>query len=322
MNRLVQKLEGIEQCNYPLHSRVHGLRSLKAQNSSWYVKREDELGFGICGSKIRKYRTLIPFLRKYSEVVVIGSQLSNHVLGITQLLIENGIKPVLFVKKAASRELRGNLLFLHSIMPKDSLHIITKESVDEAAEEYAGTKEGVFVLKEGGDIFPSFLGALTLPIDIAHNQRELGWEFDHILVDSGTGLTASALILGSACLKLKAHIHVLLVAGNEIEFMRSFAARAEQFKGWFGGDISRQSYSLEVPALAKSFGAHNATLFDYMVRTMRAEGFFLDPIYSGKLFFHAQKLSEGDHLRGNVLLIHSGGALTLSGFDEQLIKAH
>src|ERR1700761_5279772 len=80
---------------YATHSRVHSLRSFLFSGTTCYVKRDDELGFGVSGSKIRKYCSLIPFFlnQGIQEVVVIGNAYSNHVLSLVQLLIENQLSP-------------------------------------------------------------------------------------------------------------------------------------------------------------------------------------------------------------------------------------
>ena len=49
--------------SFPLQTRVHPLHSFKRLNSNVFVKRDDETGFGIGGSKFRKYASLIPFLK-------------------------------------------------------------------------------------------------------------------------------------------------------------------------------------------------------------------------------------------------------------------
>lgn len=87
---LQEKIKKEPHADYSFSSRVHALTSFfQAQDTKCYVKRDDELGFSISGSKLRKYRMLLPYLRSqgYLEVVVIGSSFSNHVLGIVQLLI-------------------------------------------------------------------------------------------------------------------------------------------------------------------------------------------------------------------------------------------
>src|SRR5579883_147233 len=108
--------------DYPTHSRVHPLREFPCV----FVKRDDELGFGISGSKFRKYRCLIPQLREKKEVIVLGGPSSNHVLSLTQLLIENGIQPILYLKGPPPVHTGGNFHYLQMLVPSSSIQWIPK----------------------------------------------------------------------------------------------------------------------------------------------------------------------------------------------------
>ncbi len=307
---LQQKLSLEPQMAYPCHSRVHPLRTLP----SCFIKREDELSFGLSGSKFRKYRLLIPSLLRggCKEVVLIGSPFSNHILSLSQLLIESGIKPTLFLKGAAPLKAKGNFFFLEMLSP--SIHWVAKSNwrgVDQLAESYAQERSGCIVIPEGGALFSAFLGALTLPLDILQNEEELGLQFDEIFIDAGTGVTAIALLLGFSFFKRVTQVAILRAAGTEEEFMKQLGHFHAEFERWLDKACPFPShFETFEPLIAPSFGSTNQTLFDFLRKMAKEEGFFLDPIYSGKLFYSLPK----DPPSGNRLIIHSGGALTLSGF--------
>lgn len=306
------------QEDYPTKSRIHLLKSFHQENC--FVKREDELGFGISGTKFRKYKFLIPILRRYKKIAVVGTPFSNHTLGITQLLVENQIHPILFLKKSFSTQLKGNFLFLNLLIPSSSIQWIEAKNwgnIEQIASDFIG-KEG-FVLNEGARVFPAFLGALSLPMDIIRNEQENGLSFDHIFIDVGMGYSASALILGFAYLKKQSHLHLLLLADHQQVFLDQLYQLKDCFEKWLDQTIETlPSLTTYYPSLAPSFGSINRKIFAYTIEMGHQEGFFLDPIYSSKLFYEAQKIIETNPLQGKVLVIHSGGALTLSGFQEQL----
>lgn len=314
---LQKKLESEKQNNYPCTSRVHPLRSFWG-STTCYVKREDELGFGISGSKFRKYRTLIPFLKDYLEVIVLGGPFSNHVLGITQLLIENQIRPTLFLKGRMPIQSVGNFFFLQKLISPSSIHWISNRDwplVHEIAQEYANERDHAFILPEAAAIFPSFLGALTLPLDIVRNEKEMNFHFDHVFTDAGSGWQAAALLLAFSFIEKITHHHILLVAGTKNEFLNTLQTLHAEFESWLGMDCPfPHQYECTFPSSAKSFGSTNSALFQFIFGFAKQEGFFLDPIYSGKLFFHAKEQLQHESFKGNTLLIHSGGALSLSGF--------
>ena len=328
LDLIQNKLSKIPQNNYPVNSRIHPLSSFS--NSSEicpYIKRDDELGFGISGIKFRKYRTLIPFLLQEGciEAIVIGGAFSNHVLSITQLLLENGIKPTLFLKGPAPLQKKGNFLFLQMLVPNNSIHWVPKDNwseIDHLVAAYASSKEKVIIIPEGAPFFQGFLGALTLPLDIIRNESEMGLSFDHLFLDVGTGFSAAALLLAFAFLQKSTTCHCLLIAGTEDDFLKQLKRLHGEFEKWLGVNFPfpTQFNCLGSP-IAPSFGSTNRELFDFIIQTSRKEGFFLDPIYSGKVFHRAKQMMDSNQIQGNVLLIHSGGALTLAGFQENIAKS-
>lgn len=313
---LKEKLALEPQENYPTTSRVHPLNSF---SKNCFVKREDELGFGISGSKYRKYRTLIPFLcaQNCNEVVILGGAFSNHVLGISQLLIEKGLKVTLFLKGERPQEAKGNFLYLQKLIPDNQMLFIPKREWGQAlnkAHAYAGPR--TFVLEEGASLFPAFLGVLMLPLDILRNEQEIGLHFDHLFIDAGTGLTAVALLLAFTFLNKSIECHILLVADTESAFRKCLAEMHARFENWLGHPCPfPKNFTCSLPTCAKSFGSTNTEMMKFINETAQKEGLFLDPIYSAKLFYHAKKLLLRQKLEGNTLLLHSGGALSLSGFD-------
>jgi 1-aminocyclopropane-1-carboxylate deaminase len=322
-NDLIEKIKCVPQASYPVHSRIHRLKSYDGKQTTFFVKREDELGFGISGSKIRKYRTLIPYLLSegYEAVVVIGSLNSNHVLSFCQLLIENQIKPLLFLRGDPARDLHGNGLLLSQLIPFKTIRWFSKEewkNAEQLAEEYAKSSTSkTFVLHEGGSVIQAFPGALTLPLDILRNEEEEHFSFDHIFIDSGTGLMAISLILAFSWLKKQTQIHVVLIAGEEEEFLGKLQFFHTQFEELIGGKTSfPHHFTLYKPE--QDFGKIKQTLFDDIKTLARTEGFLTDPIYTIKLFNVAKKTEK--NLKGNVLINHSGGTLSLMGFQDRMRK--
>lgn len=308
-------LATIEQEDYPVHSRVH-----KLHQTDCYVKREDELGCILSGSKIRKYRSLIPHLKQkgVKKLALIGSQYSNHILGLSSLLIENQIAPELFLLKSHDQELVGNALFTHLLVPKAQIHYIERAMWPHVHD--IASKTGLEVIPEGGATKECLPGLLTLPLDIIANEQSLGLQFAHILIDSGTGITAAALIACFGLLLKRVTVHVMLAAGTVAEFHE----RVIEAKNALGILVKQEvsllpEYVLHAPPVAKSFGATSEGIFATIKEVGQKEGIFLDPIYSSKLYLLQKKLLEQKVLSSPVLLIHSGGVFSLAGFQNRLI---
>ncbi|MFA6302344.1 MAG: 1-aminocyclopropane-1-carboxylate deaminase, partial [Legionella sp.] len=155
-----------------------------------------------------------------------------------------------------------------------------------------------FVLTEGASVAQALPGAKTLATDIIRNEEELGLKFQHIFVDAGTGFSATALIDGLAEYNHQAHVYVLILA-NQPQYLTPKATNYVRF----------------YPQTAKAFGSLNQAIKQEMQRLAREEGLLTDPVYSAKLFYESRRYIETNQLQGPVLIIHSGGLLTLTGFE-------
>ncbi len=327
LQQLQDCLSAIPQVSYPMHSRVHSLQSFLFPFTSCYVKRDDELGFGISGSKIRKYRTLIPyFIQKgIQEVILIGSAYSNHILSLQQLLVENGLRSTLFLRGDSTSSLQGNSLLTSLFIPPSSIHWLSKKewhSVESQAYFYAKQQpHTTFVLPEGGVSVEALPGALTLPLDVQDNEKEKGVHFDHILIEAGTGFTASALILGLNWLERPTTVHVVLLAEDSVAFLSQLKRCHAMFLELMQDSCPfPQNFALHMPQLTGNFGKTKRFLFEAIAQLARDEGFLTDPIYTAKLFIESRCLLTQGKMQGNVLIHHSGGALTLMGFQDRLQK--
>lgn len=323
---LKQKIISIT--SYIPHSRVHVLKTFNGSPSTSKVKRDDELGFGISGSKWRKYISLIPHLlnEHYQEALVIGSSYSNHVLGISQLLIENRIKPTLFLLGDPSRKRQGNLLLTSLLVPESQIQWLSHKEwlqVEALAANYIQENPlRTALIPEGACMQAALPGALTLALDILENEEKAKEEFQHIFIDAGSGLTAIATILAFTWLNKKTLLHVLLLADNEEQFLAKLKLFQKVFEQFIQVQLDWMNllaqFRLHKPTIARSFGSVNTAILTHIQFLAREEGFFTDPIYSANLFLEAKKIIDTQALAGNVLVIHSGGALTLMGFQKEL----
>ena len=313
-----------------LNSRVHRLRSFEVADGNCYVKRDDELGFGVSGTKVRKYSSFLPsFLKeKPNEAVIIGSAYSNHVLSLSQLLKENGIEPILFLLGDPECKLQGNLLLTALIAELKNIHWVSRgkwDAIDQIASEYASKRLGdnvrAIVVPKGANCASALPGAITLALDVLRNEEELGIEFDHLFIDSGTGLTACALLLAFALMGKKTFIHIVMVAGGKEEFMQTLSERKTDLEALLAQTLpSPTLFNLYLPSVAPSFGAVNAQIFNTVAELAKKEGFITDPVFTAKLFHEGKKIISEQGLKGNILFIHSGGGLGLTGFQNEMAK--
>lgn len=295
-----------------LSSRVHRLKHFPDEGSTCYVKRDDELGCGISGSKLRKYASLLPFLiaKEIRHLIIIAGPQSNNLLAALQLAREFQLKVTAFLIQPWKLELQGNYKLSRLFLEEQEIVWVARNDwshVNELAFKYLhGLRESGFVLYEGASVPEAMQGALTLADDIICNENVLGLIFQHIFIDAGTGFSAAALIKRLMELNHPALIHVLLLADNEEQFLN-------KLNQWIG--LIPNNFCCFYPTIAKAFGSVNQTIKKEVKRLAKEEGILADPIYAAKLFFESRKRIQMEQLKGNVLIIHSGGTLTVSAFN-------
>ncbi|MBI2471375.1 MAG: pyridoxal-phosphate dependent enzyme [Planctomycetes bacterium] len=304
-----------------LQSRIHRLRWFG--RSDIWVKRDDELSFGVSGTKLRKHASVIPYLKQQGieEVVVIGGSNSNNVLSAAQTLTENNIKITPFLLGPPSQR-RGNVKLLSLFVDDCEIHWIPRSQwadCDRLANCYVEERKAsgikICVLPEGAHHPLALPGSLSILVDILRNENEAGVRFDHIFIDAGTGMVAQSLLAGAAAIGRKTVFHVVVLAGSCEEFQSGLSKVIQYTEAFLGVSLgSLPEYHLYYPATARSFGSTNKTIFSEIKRIAREDGILTDPVYSAKLFLTARQAILDKKLGGNVLLVHSGGGLALTGF--------
>lgn len=290
-----------------------------------WVKRDDENGF-LGGSKRRKYASLLPWLEQegYRQVALTGGSNSNHVPACLSLLRERGIGASLFLKLSRKESANGNLLLTRLLATGAAIHWIHAADwphAEEMAAEWAAMQSPpAYAIPEGGSCAPAIPGALSLAYDICRNEAALGFQFDHIWVDSGTGFMASLLAIGLAGVGHPATLHVVLLAGDQDEFRQRLQHWRETAAAQYGLLLSEEPrYELHKPASASAFGSVNNTVRKELRRTTAISGILCDPVYTAKLFM---TLRDNFHrYQGRQLVIHGGGTSGLMGWGDFLLEA-
>ena len=201
-------------------TRIHRLGSLSTPLAKAWLKREDEAGFGISGSKKRKYASLLPYLRQegIQTVGLIGGARSNHIVGLLQLLRERGFEIRLFLRESHAPARGGNAFLLGLLSRTEEIQWISKTDwprVENLARTYLDERtDNSYLVPEGGFCTPAIAGAATLLQDIERNEAAHDLSFDHIFVDAGTGFTACVLTLLNELRQRNSQLHIVRTAGT------------------------------------------------------------------------------------------------------------
>jgi 1-aminocyclopropane-1-carboxylate deaminase len=294
-----------------------------------WVLRDDELR-GFWGTKARKYMSIISYCLDHgiSHVLATGGINSNNLAGAATLCAEAGIQLTAFAindHHAPSQPVTGNRLLLRIALRPENLVLIERKDrhrVDALMTQLALTLEGrghkTLILPEGGGCTQAVLGAMTLAQEFTRQRPE--WPDpklpDHIFIDSGTGLSAAALAAGlfQWLDKPLPKLHVIQMAGFEEQILHAFTAWVTPVTGITWADVSGFT-RIYRPSKPRSYGATSAELFAFIKSTAQSHGIITDPVYSAKMFMRAFELIKGQHLKGRIVLIHTGGMSGLMGYN-------
>jgi len=157
-------------------------------------------------------------------------------------------------------------------------------------------------------------GSLSILLDILRNESESGITFDHVFIDSSTGMVAQSLLAGAAAINKKTKFHIVVLTGSFETFECGLNQIIQYTEDFLQDSIEFLSdYKLYYPAIANSLGGTERTIFRKIKSIAKNDGIFTDPVYSAKLFITAKQTIQDMSIDGNILLIHSGCTLALSG---------
>lgn len=289
-----------------------------------WIKRDDLTGFAMGGNKGRKLEYLMAdVLAKRAEVVVTcGASQSNFVRQLGAACSLFGIRCAAAVmdlpydastgkpERSKSISKSGNLL-LDEILGVE-LHQIPDGTWEDlyaharkVAEAYRIEGKNVFEIPIGGS---SPLGAYSFMI--AAEEVDRAGKFDWIVTASSSGSTYTGLAYafhGSASRV------VGISCDPEREVVDEIAALAEgldELTG-FGRQLAAQYLDIRFDYVGPGYGVPSDEGNASIQYVARAEGIFLDPIYSGKAFAGLTKMVRSREIRGRVLFWHTGGTPSL-----------
>ena len=262
-----------------------------------YVREE------LVGSyKARKYLSLLPWLKDqgYRRVYVRGSSHSTNVAQLGLLLREHGVEPV-YRMEGRGGPPAGNVLLNELIYGRGF------KTADDEAD---------FEIPEGGSCPQALAGSLGLVGSLVERAIEAERWVEDIYVDSGTGFTAAALLLGLAYFQLPCRVLVVSMTGqNRGDIEALVESYRKQTQRLLSVALSLPEFEVHLPPAGPSFGSVPASSLAEVADFARREGILVDPIYSAKLSLFYR---ESRCLERSALLLVSGGARELLCFQGPL----
>lgn len=273
-----------------------------------FIKRDDLLGDGVSGNKLRKLKYNVIEAQKmgYKTILTFGGAYSNHILAAS------------FIKKKYDIDVVG-VIRGEELLTKFSENPTLKAAYDNGMQLYFITredyrkKEGLLFIEKLEEKFGNFYllpegGTNELAVKGCEEiLDEDDFNFDYVACSVGTGGTVAGIINSSK--KSQKIIGFSALKGNFLE--DDVAALTDQ-ENW----IINTDYHFG------GYAKYDVTLIEFINEFKEKTGIQLDSIYNGKQMYGLIDLLKKGYFKKNtsILAIHTGGLQSIEGMNQLLKK--
>ncbi|MBP0598848.1 D-cysteine desulfhydrase family protein [Herbaspirillum sp. LeCh32-8] len=288
------------------------------------VKRDDLSGLAAGGNKVRKLEYLVADAIKQGATVLItaGAIQSNHVLQTVAAARKSGLRAVAVLHGKAPEKPSGNFLF--NTLLGAEIHYLDSDRFVEDVIGYMArcgddlTKQGekAYIVPVGGSNALGALGYVECARELAEQYRGAGQQPPEFLVTAtGSVGTYAGLVAGCAYYWPETKIAGIVVTTNYfaqrenvVTLTNETAKLAGIPRTWTADDLN-----LKYDYVGPGYGIRSDAGNKAIDRLARAEGIFLDPTYTGKVFAGLIGEVEKGAIPKNsrVLFVHTGGSTAL-----------
>ncbi|MGH8047979.1 MAG: D-cysteine desulfhydrase family protein [Chthoniobacterales bacterium] len=307
----IQRLAGLERS---LGAAAGGVRI--------FVKRDDVMGIGGGGNKLRKLEFLLgeAVAKGCDTFVTVGGVQSNHARLSAASAARMGLACELVLADVVARgdiEYRrnGNVL-LDGIFGATVHYVAGSSDPLEFARKRAAELEGLgrraYVVGSGGSSPVGCLGYAACAQEIAQQETELGETFARIVIPNGSSGTHAGLAAGFAAMgrdpKQVRSFAVLREAGDARNVTLD-EARATLALLDADASLSEDAIDVSNDQRGAGYGIPTQAGLDAIRTLARTEGLLIDPVYGGKAFAGVlADIRAGVYRPGDaVLFIMTGG---------------
>lgn len=297
-----------------------------------YIKRDDQTGSEWSGNKCRKLEFTAMEAKENgcNLLITCGGIQSNHCRATVSVATYLGMKSAVLLRVSEEPPVEGNY-FLDMLLGadvrfcnRDEYANHRMEIMQQMADEYAKKGYKPYIVPEGASNGVGTQGYYYALKEIVAQEKEMGVNFDTIVVATGSGGTLAGLTLSNMINGYGKKIIGVCVCDDEKYFQNVGARISVEALPYLvrQGEISQQ----KADELAKSIKPEDFHLFEEYVgigyalsrpeelehikRMARLEGTVFDPVYTGKATYGmVNELKEGGRLRDskNILFVHTGG---------------
>ncbi|MDN7244114.1 D-cysteine desulfhydrase family protein [Planococcus shenhongbingii] len=298
--------------------KLHRL-SEKLGGPNIYVKRDDQTGTEVAGNKIRKLEyTLHEAISQGADTLITcGGIQSNHCRTTAAAAAKLGLKTKLVLRGQQPAAPDGNLLL--DVLFGADIHWVTPEEyrnrrndiMTGLKEELAQQERHAYIIPEGASNGIGAFGYYSAMEEIIQQEKEMGVQFDAVVMAVGSGGTYAGLLLAQKIFKTSHEIIGFNVSNDAEYFHRAIMKVLEDAEKHLESSVEICSKDIRIidgyVGLGYAIGRPEERAF--IKELAMLEGIVLDPVYTGKGFYGlTEEIKKGrlEHLN-NILFIHTGG---------------
>ncbi|MBN8750863.1 1-aminocyclopropane-1-carboxylate deaminase [Xylophilus ampelinus] len=314
---------------------IHALKRLSAHlggEVELYAKREDcNSGLAFGGNKTRKLEYLIPEAIEggYDTLVSIGGVQSNQTRQVAAVAAHLGMKCVLVQEHWVDYEDpvydRVGNIELSRILGADvrldaaGFDIGIRKSWEEAMDGVRRAGGKPFPIPAGCSEHPKGgLGFVGFAEEVRQQEKELGFQFDYIVVCSVTGSTQAGMVVGFAADGRADRVIGIDASAKPQQTFDQILRIAKNTAGLveLARDITEKDVVLDTRFGGPEYGLPSEGTLEAIRLCARTEGMLTDPVYEGKsMHGMIEKVRLGEFPAGSrVLYAHLGGVPALSAY--------
>jgi len=275
----------------------------------FFIKRDDLIGFGLGGNKVRKMAFFIEdALAQNADVLVTyGDEQSNHCRVAAITAAHFGLDCVLIRKGEPVKQKTGNGRICTMMCASDVY--CTEKNV---GQTIAGVldrlkKEGrrPYFIPGGGHGRQGTAAYYDAFFEIAEQERQLGVRFDMIFLTCGTGATQAGLVCGKMDLK-----HPVRIVGISIARLnpRCKEVVMQSCIEYFDIKQMEEEILVDDAYTMGGYGARSDEVDKMIAQQLKENQILLDPVYTGKAFYGMCEHIKRENIVGKtILFLHTGG---------------
>ena len=261
-----------------------------------YVKRDDLMGVGGGGNKLRKLEFLLGEARAQGcdTFITTGGHQSNHARLSAAASNRARLACEIVLTDVVPRhdevyQRNGNVLLDHlfgAVIHHRGGDVDALAVARDRAEELATKGRKVYVVGSGGSSPVGCLGYVSCAREIKAQEAELGLRFSRIIVPNGSSGTHAGLAAGfKAMSDAPARLRSFAVLAPHDKAEHTTHKLANEVLTLLDLDqLDKTEISISGSQLGEAYGVPTEAMFEAVRLIARSEGLLLDPVYSGKAF--------------------------------------